>query len=60
MAQLFEACLLVNRAYVFDNSLDDYYMVAEVHESELIIHRENPAAQLSWHQTALIKKFEKC
>ncbi len=57
MAQLFEACLLVNRAYVFDNSLNDYYMVAEVHNGELTVHNENPAAQFSWHKTCLIDKF---
>jgi len=57
MAQLFEACLLVNRAYLFDNSLNGYYMVAEIHEGELIVHNESPAAQLSWHKTHLINKF---
>ncbi|MEN8215050.1 MAG: zeta toxin family protein [Pseudomonadota bacterium] len=57
MAQLFEACLLVNRAYVFDNSLNDYYMVAEVHEGELTVHHDNLAAQLSWYRTHLLNKF---
>ena len=58
MGQLFEACLLVNRAYIFDNSLSGYYMVAEVHEGELTVHNESPAAQLSWHKTYLIDKFD--
>jgi predicted ABC-type ATPase len=57
MSQLFEACLLVNRAYLFDNSLNSYYMVAEVHDGELIIHNESPAAQLSWHKTYVIGKL---
>ncbi|MEK8015222.1 MAG: zeta toxin family protein [Candidatus Parabeggiatoa sp.] len=57
MEQLFDACLLVNRAYVFDNSLNDYYMVAEVHEGELTLHHDNLAAQLSWHKTHLINKL---
>ncbi|KHD07132.1 hypothetical protein PN36_28040 [Candidatus Thiomargarita nelsonii] len=57
MAQLFEACLLVNRAYIFDNSLDGYYMIAEMHNGELTVHNENPAAQFSWHKTYLIEKF---
>lgn len=55
MEQLFEACLLVNRAYVFDNSLNDYYMLAEVHEGQLTTH--NLAAQLSWHKTYILDKF---
>ena len=59
MEQLFEACLLVNRAYVFDNSLNEFYMVAEVHEGELKVHCDNPANQLSWYKTYLIKKFDK-
>jgi predicted ABC-type ATPase len=58
MGQLFEACLLVNRAYLFDNSLSGYYMVAEVHDGELTVHNESPAAQLSWHKTYLIDKFD--
>jgi len=59
MEQLLEACLLVNRAYVFDNSLNDYYMVAEIHEGKLKVHRETPADQLSWHRTYLIKRFDR-
>jgi predicted ABC-type ATPase len=59
MAQLFDACLLVNRAYVFDNSLNDYYMVAEVQEGMLTVHSDDtPAAQLSWHKTYLVEKFD--
>lgn len=57
MEQLFEACLLVNRAYVFDNSLNDYQMVAEVHEGELTTHNDNVVAQLSWHKTYLLDKI---
>jgi predicted ABC-type ATPase len=60
MEQLFDACLLVNRAYLFDNSLNDYYMVAEVHETELIVHHDNLAAQLSWHRIHLLNKFKTC
>ncbi|WP_141698874.1 hypothetical protein [Candidatus Marithrix sp. Canyon 246] len=58
MEQLFNACLLVNRAYIFDNSLNDYYMVAEVHEAELIVDHDNLAAQLSWHKIHLLNKFK--
>ncbi len=59
LEQLFKACLLVNRAYVFDNSLDDYHMVAEIHEGELTVHPDNQADQLSWHKIYLCNKFEK-
>lgn len=58
MNQLFDACLLVNRAYVFDNSLDGYYMLAEVHDGKLTIHNDHPAAQFSWHQRYLVDKFQ--
>jgi len=57
MAQLFEACKQVNRAYIFDNSLNGYYMVAEVHDGELTVHNDSPAAQFSWHTSYLIDKF---
>jgi predicted ABC-type ATPase len=57
MAQLFEACLLVNRAYIFDNSMNGYYMVAEIHNGELTVHNDSPAALFSWHKTYLIDKF---
>jgi len=57
MAQLFDVCLLVNRAYIFDNSLDNFYLVAEVHEGQLTIHRDNPVTQLSWYKTYLLHKF---
>jgi predicted ABC-type ATPase len=59
MNQLFDASLLVNRAYIFDNSLNGYYMLAEVHDGKLTIHNNNPAAQFSWHQIYLIDKFHK-
>ena len=58
MGQLFQACLLVNRAYIFDNSIDSFYLVAEVHEGKLIIHNENPAAQFTWMKTYLFDKFQ--
>ena len=57
MAQLFDVCLLVNRAYLFDNSLDNFYLVAEVHDGQLTIHRDNPVTQLSWYKTYLLHKF---
>ena len=57
MAQLFDVCLLVNRAYLFDNSLDNFYLVAEVHEGELTIHRNNPVTKLSWYKDYLLHKF---
>jgi predicted ABC-type ATPase len=57
MAQLFDVCLLVNRAYMFDNSLDNFYLVAEVHDGQLTIHRDNPVTQLSWYKTHLLHKF---
>ena len=58
MNQLFDACLLANRAYIFDNSLDGYYMLAEVHDGKLTIHNDNPAAQFSWPQRDLFDKFQ--
>jgi predicted ABC-type ATPase len=57
MAQLYDVCLLVNRAYIFDNSLDNFYLVAEVHEGQLTIHRDNPVIELSWYKTYLLHKF---
>jgi predicted ABC-type ATPase len=57
MNQLFDACLLVNRAYIFDNSLNGFYMLAEVHDGKLTLHNDNPAAQFSWYQIYLIDKF---
>jgi predicted ABC-type ATPase len=57
MAQLFDVCLLVNRAYIFDNSFDNFYLVAEVHDGKLSIHRDNPVTQLSWYKTYLLHKF---
>jgi predicted ABC-type ATPase len=59
MNQLFDACLLVNRAYIFDNSLDGYYMLTEVHDGKLTIHNDNPAALFSWYQRYLVDKFHK-
>ncbi len=55
MMQLYEACLLVNRAYIFDNT-ENYSLVAEVHKGQLIIHSEKPAAQLSWFQKHFVEK----
>jgi len=57
MEQLFKVCLLVNRAYVFDGSFDDFYLVAEVHDGQLTIHRDNPVTKLSWYKTHLLHKF---
>ncbi|MCK5716884.1 MAG: zeta toxin family protein [Thiomargarita sp.] len=57
MEQLFEACLLVNRAYVFDNSLNDYYMVVEVDDGKLKGLCETPAEKLSWYKTYVIRRF---
>jgi len=55
MAQLFEASLLVNRAYIFDNSLDGYYLIAEMHNGELTVYNDSLAAQLSWHKRYLVE-----
>jgi len=58
MNQLVEACLLVDRAYIFDNSYN-YSLIAEIHDSECSIREENPAAQFSWFQKYFVEKFKK-
>jgi predicted ABC-type ATPase len=57
MGQLRKACLQVDRAYVFDNSLQSYSLVAEIHKGELTIHHDNLATQLSWFKEHLVEKF---
>jgi len=58
MNQLSEACLLVDRAYIFDNT-QSYSLLAEIHNGRLTIHNDNPAAQLSWFKTFFVDKFNK-
>ncbi|EDN68407.1 conserved hypothetical protein [Beggiatoa sp. PS] len=56
MNQLSEACNLVDRAYIFDNSIT-YSLVAEIHNYHLSIHSDNPATQLSWVKKYLFEKL---
>jgi predicted ABC-type ATPase len=56
MNQLSEACSLVDRAYIFDNSIT-YSLVAEIHNCHLCIHSDNPATQLSWVKKYLFEKL---
>lgn len=56
MNQLFEACLLVNRAYLFDNSYN-YSLVAEIDEGNCLIREETPASRLTWFNQQVVKKF---
>jgi len=57
MNQLLEACLLVDRAYLFDNSYN-YSLVAEMHSGACTIHDKNPAVQFSWFKKYFVEKFE--
>lgn len=56
MNQLFEACLLVDRAYLFDNSYN-YSLVAEIEEGRCIIHEESLASRLAWFNQQVLAKF---
>jgi predicted ABC-type ATPase len=56
MNQLVEACLLVDRAYIFDNSYN-YSLIAEIHDGECTIREENPAVQFSWFQKYFVEKL---
>jgi predicted ABC-type ATPase len=58
MNQLVEGCLLVDRAYIFDNSYN-YSLIAEMHDGEYSIREENPAVQFSWFQKYFVDKFNK-
>ncbi|HEW98849.1 MAG: hypothetical protein DRR16_06790 [Candidatus Parabeggiatoa sp. nov. 3] len=57
MNQLLEACLLVDRAYLFDNSYN-YSLIAKIHAGVCTIHEENPAAEFSWFKKYFVEKFE--
>jgi predicted ABC-type ATPase len=57
MNQLLKACLLVDRAYLFDNSLESYALIAEIHHGELTVHTDNLVDQFSWFKKHLIDKF---
>jgi hypothetical protein len=41
----------------FDNSLDGYYMIAEMHNGELTVYNDSLAAQLSWHKRYLVEHY---
>ena len=56
MNQLLEACLLVDRAYLFDNSYN-YSLIAEMHGGVCRIHDENPAVQFSWFKKYFVEKL---
>lgn len=56
MNQLLEACLLVDSAYLFDNSYN-YSLIAEIHDGECTIRKENPATQFSWFKKYFVEKL---
>jgi len=56
MNQLSEACLLVNRAYIFDNSYN-YSLIAEMHSGVCTIHNKNPAVQFFWFKNYFVEKL---